>query len=861
MSLRPGQKVGPYEVVERIGSGGMGQVYRARDGRLQRDVALKVLGDGLGQDPERVQRFMLEAQAAGALHHPNIVVIHDAGLSEAGPFLVTELLEGSTLRARLADGPLSVRQAVRWALQMARALAAAHAQGVTHRDLKPENVFITREGEAKLLDFGLASMAHPHVDPATTLTAPGTVLGTAGYMAPEQVRGKPADARADVFALGALLYEMLSGQRAFPGESLAERGVATLHAEPPALRGVPEPLARVVARCLEKSPEDRFQSARDVAFALEAVGDLSSSASGAWPARWRRRAPAWLLTAALGAAAAALVLRREVRDTAPPPVSGVAAPARLVYQRINSRRGFVFVSRFTPDGSGVLFTGYFDGKPPRVYSAVPGLPEARPFTAPNTTLAAVSRQSELAVFTTGLNGRLGLMSLTGSTVRELLDRILDADFHPDGRLLTMPMTAGNSRVEFPPGTRLYEGEKPTGPCRFSWSGRWVACIELDAFNPTDFYVSGRVRLIGLDGATRIVGGDWKMISGYVGGVAWAPGDEEIWLTASETGPHYELFAIRVSDGAHRLLATAPANLFLTDVAADGRVLLIRWDEYHVLRAAGPDGDERDLYWFDRSVVEDLTPDGRRVLFNEEHAAYVRALDGSPAVAVAQGAVGKALSPDGQWVLTCPTPPVCTTRRLVPTGVGAARELAPGKAPRWGRARFTPDGRAIVFEANAEAAGTLLSFGPPRAQHWQLWFQPLEGAPRPLTPMGFSGPLALSPDGRRVACVHADSGLIHVVPLQGGAPVPVPGSAGLVPSGWTRDGWVFASGTSLYGGIEVLRIHPRTGARRPWKTLGSADRSDLGPPEVFVAPGGAYAYGYWEFRSNLYLLSGLAPAHR
>jgi TolB-like protein/tetratricopeptide (TPR) repeat protein len=281
-----GTRVGRYEIVSRLGAGGMGEVYRARDPRLGREVAIKVLPGALAGEPDRLRRFEQEARAASALDHPNVLAVHDVGTSDGRPFLVTELLEGQDLRALLPAGGLPPRRAAELALQAARGLAAAHDKGIVHRDLKPENLFVTADQRVKILDFGLAKLAPSVPAPDTideTATRPGTILGTTGYMAPEQVRGEAADRRSDVFSLGAILYEMLSGRRAFACPSGAETLAAILKDDVPPIAGSGETVAleRITRRCLEKDPAARFQSARDVAAALEAVvasGDRAPAA-------------------------------------------------------------------------------------------------------------------------------------------------------------------------------------------------------------------------------------------------------------------------------------------------------------------------------------------------------------------------------------------------------------------------------------------------------------------------------------------------------------------------------------------------------------------------------------------------------
>lgn len=309
-----GTTLSHYQVLEKLGAGGMGVVYRARDPRLGREVAVKVLPPSFSADAKRLHRFEQEARAAGMLNHPNVLAIYDVGTHEGSPYLVSELLEGETLRARLGAGALPLSKVFDYAVQIAMGLAAAHEKGIVHRDLKPENLFLTRDGRVKILDFGLAKLAHPEREDRTdapTLprnTEPGVALGTVGYMSPEQVRGQDADARSDLFAVGAIVYEMLTGRRAFQRETKVETMNAILSEDPPESTDASPGLTRLVRRCLEKRPEERFQSARDLGFALEALSG-TSGASVALPTAGGRRAReryAWALAGIFAVAALAL---------------------------------------------------------------------------------------------------------------------------------------------------------------------------------------------------------------------------------------------------------------------------------------------------------------------------------------------------------------------------------------------------------------------------------------------------------------------------------------------------------------------------------------------------------------------------
>ena len=366
MPLSPGSRLGPYEVLSPLGAGGMGEVYRARDPRLGREVAIKVLPEDSTADPERLRRFELEAKAVGALSHPNLLAVFDTGQHEGAPFVVFELLEGETLRARLGGEALPPPKALDYAIQIARGLAAAHEKGIVHRDLKPDNLFLTRDGRLKILDFGLAKL-RPPLDPgdvsaetrtASVHTEAHTILGTVGYMSPEQVRRSPVDHRSDIFSFGSVLYEMLAGSRPFRGETEAETMTAILNQDPPPLAEatgkVPVALERIVRHCLEKRPEDRFQSARDLVFDLEAVAQAGTAGAPGWPPRRGRRMRLAMVAgvAVLGLLAVGGVVRNwfahglwNSRRTAP-----------MSVVPLTSLSGWEWDPALSPDGSQLAFS-------------------------------------------------------------------------------------------------------------------------------------------------------------------------------------------------------------------------------------------------------------------------------------------------------------------------------------------------------------------------------------------------------------------------------------------------------------------------------------------------------------------------
>src|ERR1039457_3923843 len=469
MPLTSGTKLGPYEIQSPIGAGGMGEVYRARDARLNRDVAIKILPASFSADPERLQRFAQESRAAAALNHPNILSIFDIGEDHGAPYVVSELLEGETLRDRLRNGPLSSRKATDYAQQIAKGLAAAREKGIVHRDLKPENLFITNDGRVKILDFGLAKLTRPEADlsgdaPTQQVgTEAGTVMGTVGYMSPEQVRGKSSDSRSDIFSFGAVLYEMVSGKRAFHGESSVETMSAILKEEPPDLaetnRNVSPALERIVRHCLEKNPAERFQSARDVAFNLEALTDISSSSRGGIRAIPEEPAARrWLLPllGGLSLLASWIGIYRFAHRS---------AAANPTFHEITFRNGTIWDARFAPDGETIIYGAAWEGRPQEIFSTRFDSSDSRTIGLPPAQVLAISSKGEMAVsFHPGnfspftQSGTLARVPLAGGAPREVLENILWADWTPDGQSLAVirPGATGAIRLEFPAGNVIYE---------------------------------------------------------------------------------------------------------------------------------------------------------------------------------------------------------------------------------------------------------------------------------------------------------------------------------------------------------------------------------------------------------------------
>jgi len=851
--------LGPYRIVAAIGAGGMGEVYRAHDTRLGRDVAVKVLSRNLTHDPDSLRRFEQEARAAGMLNHPNILAIYDLGTEGEMRYIVSELLEGESLRARLREhGALPGRKAIDYAGQLARGLAAAHERGIVHRDLKPENVFLTRDGLVKILDFGLVKLMAPRVPGGnvsadehaptlpTTPTEPGRLLGTVGYMAPEQIRGNPGDHRSDIFSFGAILYEMLTGRQAFRGDSPIETLNSILKDDPPdffelGLR-VPAALDRITRHCLEKRPEERFQSSRDLAFDIGALSGLTSqivSSPRLGTVEWRRlwRPVAFIAAFTVVALGAFLLGRRY--GTQPPPG----------YHRLTYRTGTIFNARFSPDGQTVFYGARWNGKPIEIFAVRGDSPESRALGLGNAEVLAVSRNGQLAIslrrHPIGYvrdSGVLAQVPIAGGAPRELLEDVEAADWAPDGRgLAVIRGLGGHSRLEFPIGKVLYESVGWMSSPRFSPRGDALAFVDHPFLNDD----RGTVMLIDLrSGARKALGHEWESIQG----LAWPPDGREVWFAGEGSMSGRAIRAVTL-DGGTRLVAATAGSLALQDIAADGRVLVARQNQRGgIIAMIEGDPQPRDLSWLDYSIVRDLSADGKTIAFSESGEAggsifgvYVRSVDGAPAVRLGDGTT-EALSPDGKWVLSIPRNRTPAQIVMLPTGPGEPRVVTHDKINHRG-ARWFPDGRRILFQGNAPGEAS------------RIWVQDIDGgAPRAITPQNVNG-TQVTPDGTRILG-RAPDRHFYFYPVDGGKPAPAPFLQGRdVPVRFSADGKSIFVAT--FASIPALlhKVDLATGKRAVWREAMPPDPAGLinvGP--VFVTPDGrTTVYSYTRLLCDLFVL--------
>jgi eukaryotic-like serine/threonine-protein kinase len=900
--LQPNSVLGPYQITGLLGEGGMGVVYRAKDTRLGRDVAIKVLTNVSFSDRERLLRFEQEARATGMLNHPNLLTVYDVGRdAEGNPYLVTELLEGETLRSRLDRGPLSPRKAIDAALQMAQGLAAAHEKGIVHRDLKPDNIFLTRDGRLKILDFGIAKLTAPGGKDGPTFemaaTEPGMVLGTVGYMSPEQVRGESVDARSDIFSLGTIFFEMLTGTRAFKRNSAVETLSAIIRDDPPDLTELlptaPPQIERLVRSCLEKDREHRFQSARDLTFNLETLASMSGTSTMARPP------------------APASPPRTETRAT-PPPTRTVARPVTkpkrgvsplllaLLYlvsiagaaygtwmwtqrksdelvepqfHRLTFRRGEIRSARFSPDGETIVYSAAWDGRRPEVFVVSRRATEARPLGIDDSEVLSVSQDAELAILlrrdrVTDL-GTLARVPLAGGMPREVADNVLQADWSPDGQSLAIIRQQGERRrVEYPIGTVRHETAHYVRDVRVSPDGKRLAMLE-----PSQ----GEWELAIIDEGKKPVTIARGWARGATG-IAWSRDGKEVWVSGTNTASPPALYAVDVDQGTMRLVTRLTGGLRIFDLSMKGETLIsngtwraaLMWSrpvaqspslQGAATTTAAPLDDsstrrlvdsEQDVSWLDWSIVADLSPDGRTLLFSEtregggaKSAVYLRRADAPAPVRLADG-IGDALSPDGRWALAHQGAKLV----IIPTGTGEPRELKLDGSFESG-AVWLPDSRRVIV-------GGALGKGAYRLHV----IDTLDETATPISPENiWSGGVrsfAVSPDARFVAGMNAERTIV-LYPLDGTAAVPVGGAEqGEIPIQFSADGAALYVYRPTALPARVHRVTLATGQRELWRELTSADPAGVYKiaPVTITPDGNAYAYTAMRVLSELYVTEGV-----
>ena len=829
MPLAQGLKLGPYEILTPLGSGGMGEVYRARDSRLGRDVAVKVLPHSFAKDRERLQRFEHEARAAGALSHPNVVAVFDVGATDGIPYLVSELLEGESLGNLIRRGPLQPRRAVLLMIQAASGLAAAHAKGIVHRDLKPENLFVLPDGRLKILDFGLAKLLHDDAPPRDetgpqlhTLTQTGQIMGTASYMAPEQVRDQPVDHRADLFALGAILHELITGAKAFPGETPADRMTAILTKEPAEWDGSVDleapGLALIARRCVEKRTNQRFASARDLELALQVVE-------------------------------AGMDARRLAPRTASPSDQERTKAQRFEYhfRRITFQEGQISQARFASDGQTVVYSATWDGGPPQIYLSRVGSVESRALGLADADVLAVSRRDEIAALMRPRNagafivlGTLARVPLIGGVPREMLDRVVSADWSPDGRsLLVLRDIDGRHRLEYPIGTVLREADGWISDPRISPDGTMVAFRE----HPARADNGGYLRVIDLK--NQIIAESEYFWTAWRH--AWDPSGRAIWFTGAGVGRSPGIFHMPL-DGPAMPVYQAPTYTTVEDVSSRGDILTQSVVPRMRMQAGSKESAEsRDLSWLDWSLARDISSDGEWVLFSESGitggapGVYIRRLDGSPAIRLGDGDCWR-LSPDFKWVLTTQSAQH-DDFALIPTGVGPIVPL-PSSGLRCTNATWFPDGKGFITQAIDETGGSRL-----------YWYDLETKTARRIRDELFNQIARISPDGRELVALDHDRRVVIVA--TDGSSIRRVGPAVESRRGicWNREGTHFFTFDKGSVPAPVFLVDAKTGDETLWlevhprEGVGVSDVNNV----VLTPDGMSYVASYPQTLCGLYVM--------
>jgi Tol biopolymer transport system component len=854
MTLPTGTRLGPYEILSAIGAGGMGEVYKARDTRLERAVAVKVLRSQMASSAGVRQRFEREAKTISQLSHPHICALYDVGREGEVEYLVMELLEGETLSDRLKKGPLPLEQTLRYGVEIAEALDKAHQQGIVHRDLKPGNVMLTKSG-VKLLDFGLAKAMEPAApkDGLTALptqpglTQEGTILGTFQYMSPEQLEGKETDWRTDIFSLGAVLYEAATGREAFEGSSHASLISAILRDEPRPISQiepmVPRELERVVKTCMAKDPEDRWQSARDVGTALKGIAEGGSQTGMPVVASPTLRPRiGWVLAAVFAAvaavaAAALLLASRPGRKT-----------DSLAFRQLNFRREAIFQAAFAVEQDTVVYSAAVEGNTPQIFTVRSDYPEPQSLGPRGMHLLAVSSKGELAVLIGAryvwhrlFTGTLARMALSGGAPREILEGVRQADWSPDGsQLAILREVGGKDRLEYPIGHVLCEASGYMTDVRVSPRGDRIAFFE----HPRKWDDRGSVNIVDLAGKKTVLSdGYWS-----ARGLAWSPDGEEILFSASQSGGSYTIYAVTPA-GRRRIAYQAPGGLTIQDVARDGRWLATRVDfRYRAMVHTSEAEADRDLSWLNTSHARALSQDGQTLLFVEtglgtNYAVCLRKTDGSPVVRLGDGWPAD-LSADGKGVLAVvqSRPPQLV---IYPTGAGETRRLERGDLENYATAQWFRDGKTVLICGNEPGKET------------RFYVQEIGGgAPRPVTREGTRDG-CLSPDGTLILA-RGSGGTYSLYPIAGGEPRPVPGLAEAdVVAQWSTDGRSVLAYRRAEIPCRLERVDIATGQRSLFKELAPADRAGLlSMREIFVTDDlRSYAYTTYYQVSSLFVSEG------
>jgi len=885
---RVGETIGPYEVLSELGSGAMGIVYLAQDVRLGRKIALKLLPSQFTNDKDRLRRFQQEARAASALNHPNILTVHEIEQRAGLHYIATEFVDGVTLRQHLNNQRMSLDEILSVATQIASALQAAHAAGIVHRDIKPENVMIRSDGYIKVLDFGLAKLTETALSPAPSETNPGVVMGTPRYMSPEQARGLGIDQRTDIFSLGTVIYEMVTGKPPFEGETTSDIIAALIKDEPePMSLTVPElpsEFEQVVKKALAKTLDLRYQTIAEFLSALQRLkneiqlnelvrtnsdGSRVSLKGPAIPtttralvstdpqAQQKTKPPPtnstrWTVAVALGVlllVAVGTLVSLSRRKTSS------SAKATQNTRQLTNRDGFISASRFAPDGKGIIYSAGFDGKPLEIFftdvegslTRSPGIQSA--------ALKSVSRSGKIAVlfdfelnWSDGFNGNLAILPPGGGEPETVITGVDDAAFAPDGNTFALIKSVmGEQQLEYPAGQLLYKSSGWMSYPRFSPKGDKIAFFE----HPLGDF-SGSIVIFDLTSQKKTdISTDWKSLKG----LAWNPKNNEIWFGGSKVGKRLGIHAITVSGQLRMNLYEVPGmGARIEDISDDGKMLINQGSNHSTMIVLeGKSATEVVDSRFAWTTSVDISADGKTLLCydwgyeasdpSEANTVYLRK-SGSQPLRLGTGKA-LALSPDGNWALALQTTPQ-QQLVLLPTSQGEPKTLPNRAMKEYHYASFFPDGRQILFtgvEAREDAA-------------IRSYVQDIStGEVHPLTE-DFAVALRVSHDGKKIITLQPDK-TYYIQPLDGGEAKPIPGlESGDEPIQWSDDGRsVYVIGPGEFA-TKIYRVDLANGNRREWKVIDPPNKIglvglELNPGGILVTPDGKVCvYTYWTLLQQL-----------